>query len=169
MIDLSQNRINTKAPYKVTQIENTTFFFTTQSGILYSAGFVQDFSFMESGVYQFFISNVNKKHEQTDNNIFKTLRIIIEDFFENNQYVMLYICDNIDDKQAYRDRLFKLWFNTYIENVNFTMFNEQIILDNTHYFAGIILRKDHPLHNQIITAFHDFVSDLPDKLDRLTT
>ena len=30
-------------------------------------------------------------------------------------------------------------------------------LDNVQYFSSIILRKDHPKHNHVIAAFHDYI------------
>ena len=35
------------------------------------------------------------------------------EFFEQNNDVMLYITETGDKKQAFRDRLFVRWFNTY--------------------------------------------------------
>ena len=73
----------------------------------------------------------------------------------------------MDNRQAMRDRLFQIWFITYLNNEMFTMYNEQVRIDNIAYYASIILRKDHPLHSQVIEVFHEFVRDIPDKLDTI--
>lgn len=164
---ISTDKINARAPYKVEQTEENVFLFTTKQNVEYSVGFVRDYSFMEEGVYQFFITNIDHKHTNADSDVFKTILVVIEEFFAQGQPVMLYICDTMDDRQAARDRLFQLWFHTYLSNASYTMYNEQLLLDNVRYFASIILRKDHPLHNQVISSFHDFVKDLPNKLDSL--
>ena len=167
MLDLSAERINIHAPYKVERVEVNTFLFTTKSGVVYYVGFSHDFSFMEENLYQFFITNVEHKHAPADSAIYETIKVVIEEFFEQGQNVILYICDSMDNRQAMRDRLFRIWFNTCFENKNITLYNEQIEIDDTWYFAGIMLRKDNPSHNRIIGQFHDFVQDIPNKWELL--
>lgn len=154
---LSIDNINLRAPYKVEQADDNIFLFSTKQGIEYSVGFVRDNSFMKKGLYQFFLINVSHKTSRIDNNVFETVRVIIEEFFAQEKNVMLYICDTTDKRQASRDRLFRIWFHTYMLNDAYTMYNEQMTIDNTRYFASIILRKDHPMHNQVIGSFHDFI------------
>ena len=167
MVDLSADAINLRTPYPVEKVEKNTFLFTTKYGVTYSVGFVPDCSFMEAGLYQFFITIVSGKAVHVDKNVFETVRVIIEEFFSQGQPVMLYICDTMDNRQASRDRLFRIWFNTYMLNAAYTMYNDQVIIDDIHYFASIILRRDHPLHNQIISSFHNFIVEIPTKLEQL--
>ena len=58
MINLSTDSINARTPYKVERIDENSFVFTTNGGVVYSVGFVRDTSFMDYGLYQFFISNI---------------------------------------------------------------------------------------------------------------
>ena len=155
---LSADSINLRAPYSVKQVDDSIFVFTTKQGITYSTGFVPDNSFFESGVFQFFlINNTPIRTSRVDRDVFETVRVIIEEFFAQKEPVMLYICDTADKRQASRDRLFRIWFNTYIQNEAYTMYSEQMTLDNVRYFSSIILRKDHPLHNKVICSFHDYI------------
>ena len=157
MNNLSAETINLRAPYKVEQVDDNIFLFETKQGIVYNVGFVPDTSFMDEGLYQFFLINTSSKTLRADKDVFETVRVIIEEFFSQKEQVMLYICDTTDKRQAYRDRLFRIWFNTYILNDAYTMYNEQMRLDNIQYFSSIILRKDHPLHNKVISSFHDYI------------
>ena len=157
MINLSTESINLHAPYKVEQVDDNIFLFETKHGIIYTVGFVPDTSFMDKGLYQFFITKETGKTTRIDKAIFETVRVIIEEFFSQKEPVMLYICDTTDKRQASRDRLFRIWFHTYMLNAAYTMYNEQMVLDNVQYFSSIILRKDHPLHNQVICSFHDYI------------
>lgn len=157
MINLSAEAINTRAPYPVKQVDSSIFTFATKYGMTYSVGFVSDTSFLEDGVYQFFLIASAGKNSGQDNNVFETVRVIIEEFFAQKEPVMLYICDTADKRQASRDRLFRIWFNTYTLNKAYTMYNEQMTLDNIQYFSSIILRKDHPMHNHVIATFHDYI------------
>ena len=154
---LSADSINLRAPYSVKQVDDSIFVFTTKQGITYSTGFVPDCSFFESGVFQFFLINTSSRTSRVDRDVFETVRVIIEEFFAQKEPVMLYICDTADKRQASRDRLFRIWFNTYIQNEAYTMYSEQMTLDNVRYFSSIILRKDHPLHNKVICSFHDYI------------
>ena len=157
MIHISAEAVNLRAPYKVEQEDNNVFLFRTKNGIVYTVGFVLDVSFFDEGVYQFFIINESGRTSRADRGVFETVRVIIEEFFSQKEPVMLYICDTTDKRQASRDRLFKMWFHTYILNDSYTMYNEPMTIDNVRYFSSIILRKDHPLHNQVICTFHDFI------------
>lgn len=164
---ITAEQINKRAPYKVVPADENSFLFVTKRGVTYSVGFVPDYSFLDEGVYQFFIANLYKKHEAEDDDVVATIMVVIEEFFQQGQPVMLYICDNMDNRQAVRDRLFKMWFRTYAVNVNFTMYNDHILIDDSMYYASIILRRDHPKHNEIISLFHDFVLTIPEKLNSL--
>ena len=157
MMNLSAEVINLRSPYKVEQFDDNIFAFETKHGIIYNVGFVPDTSFMGKGLYQFFLLNTSAKTVRGDKNVFETVRVIIEEFFAQEEPVMLYICDTTDKRQASRDRLFRIWFHAYILNEAYTMYNEQMTLDNVRYFSSIILRKDHPLHNKVISLFHDYI------------
>ena len=159
MIKLSENAINQRAPYKVEQTGDTSFMFETKYGVVYSVGFMQDVSFYREGVYQFYLINLSSKTIGVDKNISETVRVIIEDFFTHKEVVMLYICDTADMRQEFRDRLFKIWFNTYEKCDLYSLYTERMTIDNVRYLSSVLLRKDHPLHNQVLGKFHDFISE----------
>ena len=157
MMHLSADSINLHAPYRVKQVDDSIFVFTTKHGTTYTTGFVPDNSFFENGVFQFFLLTSSSRNVRADKDVFETVRVIIEEFFAQKEPVMLYICDTADKRQAPRARLFRIWFNTYILNDAYTMYNEVMTLDNVRYFSSIILRKDHPKHNKVICSFHDYI------------
>lgn len=157
MSRISVKAINLRSPYKVRQEDDYIFRFQTKHGIVYSVGFVLDSSFLDEGVYQFFIINESGRTARKDEDLFETVRIIIEEFFAAKTNVMLYICDTTDRRQASRDRLFRIWFHTYMLNDAYTMYNEQMTIDDIRYYASVILRKDHPMHNEVIGSFHNFI------------
>ena len=61
--------------------------------------------------YQFLILNKNSKSSPSDKKLKDTIMAIIEAFFIRNPYILLYICETGDRKQAARNRLFVRWFN----------------------------------------------------------
>ena len=66
--------------------------------------------------YQFSIINGNNKKSPRDPKVRETIIAIVENFFMENQEVMLYICETGDGKQSMRNRLFEYWIKpkTYL-------------------------------------------------------
>lgn len=159
MIQLSAENINSRSPYKVTKEDDNIFIFKTKYGIIYSAGFIQDTSFKADGVYQFFLINKSHKAGRQDEDIYETVKIIIEEFFAHEESIMLYICDTTDGRQASRDRLFRAWFHSYVESAMYMMCTETMIIDKVRYFSSILMRKNHPMLEQVLIKFHDFINE----------
>lgn len=159
MINLSVNAINQRAPYKVEQTGDDSFLFETKQGVVYSVGFLQDISFYGEGVYQFYLINMSGRTIRTDENISETVRVIIEEFFSHKEAVMLYICDTSDGRQIYRDRLFRIWFNTYIQNDSYSLLTESILIDNIRYYSSVLMRKDNPKLVQVLSSFTNFFKE----------
>ena len=156
MIQISAEKINLRAPYRVRQVDDGVFAFTTKHGISYTASFLADVSFYDEGVYQFFLTKTSSKKGRKDDDISETVKVIIEEFFAHEEAVMLYICDTADGRQASRDRLFRAWFYSFEESESFTLHTEGMMIDNVRYLSSILLRKDHPFYLQVLGAFHNF-------------
>lgn len=156
MIFIPAEKINLRAPYRVRQVDDSVFAFTTKHGISYTASFVADVSFFDEGVYQFFLTKTSSRKGRKDDDISETVKVIIEEFFAQEEAVMLYICDTADGRQSARDRLFRAWFYSYVESEAYTMCTESMTIDNVRYLSSILLRKDHPVYIQVLSAFHDF-------------
>ena len=156
MIFIPAEKINLRAPYRVRQVDDSVFAFTTKHGISYTASFVADVSFFDEGVYQFFLTKTSSRKVRKDDDISETVKVIIEEFFAQEEAVMLYICDTADGRQSARDRLFRAWFYSYVESEAYTMCTEFMTIDNVRYLSSILLRKDHPVYIQVLSAFHDF-------------
>ena len=159
MIQLSAEKINLRAPYHVKQVDDAVFGFTTKNGISYSVGFVHDVSIYENGVYQFFLINTSGRTGSKDEDIYETVRVIIEEFFALDEVVMLYICDTTDGRQASRDRLFRAWFYSYIESESYSMFTQTMTIDKVRYFSSILMRKNHPLQTEVLASFIRFTEE----------
>ena len=156
MIFIPADKINLRAPYRVRQVDDSVFAFTTKHGISYTASFVADVSFFDEGVYQFFLIKTSSKKGRKDDDISETVKVIIEEFFAHEEAVMLYICDTADGRQASRDRLFRAWFYSFEESESYTLHTEGMMIDNMRYLSSILLRKDHPMVIQVLSAFHNF-------------
>lgn len=165
MIELTADRINLHAPYAVSKIGEDSFLFTSQYGVTFNVGFADDYMLMEEGVYQFFISKISDTPSPNDPLVRETIAVIIREFFAIKPVVILYICDTSDARQSVRDRLFARWFEEYGNNKEYTMIHESIMIDGITYYGSLLMKSNHPIHDEICTRFHDFVINLPSKLD----
>lgn len=163
---LDIDKINVKSPYKVNPIPDTFFVsFLTDYGVQYAIGFEKDdTSLPVTEAYQFSIINGNNKKSPRDKKVRDTIIAVIEDFFIENNEVMLYICETGDGKQSMRSRLFEYWFSQYKRHWNI-MFLSSSVTDEVGIlnYAAIILRNDHPRLQEIVTEFTNTVKLLNDK------
>ena len=156
MKDLSAQKINESSPYKVVHTAKLVMRFITDKALVYEAGFIDDYTFMEGGCFQFYLKEISGSSASRDPKIMQTVGAIIEEFFDKNQSVVLYICDNSDGRQAVRDRIFKGWFDTYKNKDNFTFLHGEANFDDTSYFTSVIIRNDNPDLQDVIDAFNEF-------------
>lgn len=163
---LNIENINAKAPYKVTPIPGSDFVsFLTDYGVQYAAGFDKDDTTMPlTETYQFSIINGNNKKSPRDPKVRETIIAIVENFFMENQEVMLYICETGDGKQSMRNRLFEYWINNYKKKWKIMFLTASIPDENGILnYASIIIRQDHPRLKEVIREFTDTVTLLNDK------
>ena len=157
----SVDKLNLRSPYRLSQINDLTFRFVTDQQIHYTVGFYKDTFFMDDGAYHFFIDNNQHEHGSYDPKILDVVTVILEEFFSQEPTVMLYICDPSDDRQAARDRLYHLWFYDDARSHEMTLFSDSVTFKKTKYYAGILLRHDHPLHDIILSYYQDFLKHVP--------
>ena len=115
---LNLDLINQYAPYKVTTDVDYPylFYFYTDFGVEYEICIKENNIFVPSGAFALDIRNKNDHVSPGDPKFKLTLMAIVEEFFRQNNNVMLYVTETKDSKQASRNRLFVRWFNTYERN-----------------------------------------------------
>ena len=109
MNKLRTDRINERSPYDV-EYDDELLVFTTDYGITYAVDFDDDANPYFTA-YWLNLRNVYKLTSPSDKKIAQTLICIVEEFFRQNEDVLLYICSSADGHQAQRARLFLRWFN----------------------------------------------------------
>lgn len=154
---LSLDKLNAKAPYPLMRLSELTYSFVTDQGVHYEVGFYQDTTFMKEGAYHFFIDNSEGEHGSHDPKIVDVVITMLEEFFNQEPSVMLYICDPKDNRQAARNRLYNMWYQTYAFSHEMTMFSDSVTMDGVTYYAGILMRHDHPHHDEILVAYQKFL------------
>ena len=158
---LSVDQINQNSPYWVVQLDDMLFRFITENGVTYHVGFYEDKYLAHEGIYHFFIANVNDDFAPKDVKVFRVISLVLEEFFRQKEPVMLYICDPQDHRENIRSRLYERWFNSYPKHDELTLHKADIDFNGFVVYTGMILRKDHPLYDEVIASFDDFVKDAP--------
>ena len=162
---VSAERINQNQCYHVTQVADDTVEFITDSGVEYQINFMPDYTLWEEFAYQFVIINKNRKSSPNDAMLKDTLIYIVEDFFEENKNILLYICETGDGKQAARSKLFLRWFANYHRSDDYFFNSTEIVGEEESNFAAIILRKDNPNLEEIANDFEEMTTFLGNKPD----
>lgn len=155
--------INLNAPYSVQDAGNFRYRFTTDQGVTYMVGFMEDSMVEEYESYQFFITNETGEQSPNDNKLWETLILLIEEFFRLNQSVMVYWCDTSDGNEAPRARLFARKFNVYRGHDRFIFKSIETHTEGIPYYAALIFRKDHPHAEEISHKVDIVVEELKDK------
>jgi len=160
VISLSISAINAKSPYKLVQTGKGSFLFETDYGNIYEIGLVEELMFNTENTYQLFLRMNYTKRKVSDPKIKEVITVILEEFFKNEYVFLDYICDNSDDKQAARHRLFLKWFHTYSNNSLFKHRELNLEYENVTYYATVIIKKDNPLYSLYKKAVDKFENEL---------
>ena len=165
MVELDVNNINAKTPYKVTFDATTRLYkFVSAFDVSFSVAFENN-ELLESGEsYQFALTNYEGKKSPRDLKVRETILAIIEEFFQKNEAALLYICETGDNMQKMRHRLFHFWFSIYAEN-NEYLFLPQVVYDeeDNENYAALIIRRDNPSFNDLVTEFTNTITLLNNK------
>ena len=124
-----------------------------------------DNAFVPSGAFEFSITNERHGQSPLDTKLKQTVFAIIEEFFEQNNDVMLYVTATGDGRQAFRNRLFVRWFNTYEHRDLYYIQTAEGKMDGQMNFAAIIARLTCPYLKRAIEEFSETISLLFDVED----
>lgn len=164
MQGLSSERINQTSPYKVISAGEGVVRFITDNALVYEAGFLEDYSIVEEDGFQFYLKEISGKSASADIKIMQTIWAVFEEFFAQNESVVLYICDVSDGHQAARARIFAKWFHTFEHEERYTFIDSNITFEEISYFAAAIIAKSNPRHDEYRNAFIEFQKSIEDKL-----
>lgn len=164
MNTLNLKDINVQAPYKVTSEDQFPylFYFYTDFGVEYEISIKANDTFVPSGAFALDIRNKWNQPSPGDPKFRQTLMAIVEEFFRKNNDVLLYVTETKDKKQAFRNRLFIRWFNTYEYRDRFFIKTAEGKMLGQMNFMAIISRFDNPNLQKAIEEFEDTISFLFD-------
>lgn len=159
---LNIENINRQAPYHVTCDVENVYYFYTEYGVEYEIVIKPNDTFLPSGAFALDIINIWHVVSPNDPKFRETLIAIVEEFFRENNDVLLYVTETKDSKQAFRNRLFLRWFNTYENRKQFFIKTAEGIMDGKMNFMAIISRLDNPNIQKAIQEFDMTISFLFD-------
>ena len=136
--------------------------FYTDFGVEYEIVIKSNDIFIPSGAYALDIINVWHQPSPGDPKFKETLMTIVEEFFRQNNDVMLYVTETKDKKQASRNRLFVRWFNTYKYRDLYVIKTAEGKMNKQLNLLAIILRKDNPRLQQVFEEFDETIAFLFD-------
>lgn len=157
--------INLSSPYIVALDEETGLYkFASDYDVSFSVAFEKNDLLSSGESYQFALTNYEGAKSPRDPKVRATVLAIIEEFFCKNEAALLYICETGDGMQKMRNRLFHFWFEIYAENEDF-LFLPQVVFDeeDNENYTALIIRKDNPQFNNLVTEFTNTVALLNNK------
>ena len=158
MKQLSLKTINSSSPYDVMMVNPNTYRFVTDYSVEIAISFDLDDLLEHGEAYMFNITNVNRQRSPRDMKVRDTVIAIIDNFFETNEFALLYICETGDRKQAMRNRLFDSWFAYANDKEQYVIMVANIQdLEGVDNYAAMILRKDNPYFVDYVSEFNNTV------------
>lgn len=83
----------------------------------------------------------------------ETIICIIEEFFHQNPDILLYMCDNANDQQSQRARLFLRWFNGAEQKKKYDIRTALLTEDGIDSYIALIIQRSHPQYDDILHVF----------------
>lgn len=164
MLNLSLKKINSRSPYVVSSVGEDVFSFSTDYGVDYELGFIEDHMLEFDKLYQFFLLTKNGAKPVKDPKILVTVYAVLEEFFQDGNLILDYVCDTNDGRQEARSRLFYHWFDVNPKSPGFTCSQIITSCDGVGYYAAVVLRNDNPHYRECMEAIDSFIKNINDKL-----
>ena len=158
MKPLDTSRLQLSAPYVVVA-NNDEYLFRTDKDILYAVSFQAYEGIPGLNAYWFDLSNRSHRASPNDPKVRKTIICIIEEFFCQNPDILLYMCDNANEQQAMRSRLFLRWFNGYEQQKKYDIRTAFLMEEGIESYIALIIQRSHPQYEEIINLFDSEIAE----------
>lgn len=154
MNKISIERINEKSPYEVKEIKDGLEFHTPY-GVCYRLYFVEELPLGGCETMQFMLNRIGDNDAPYDPNISTITFVIIDEFFTENDDVLLYICDTSDHREAGRNRLFLNWFEKAANPKRFVIRTASATVEDECIYAAIIVQRTNASLQSILDEFDE--------------
>lgn len=137
--------------YEIKKESNDSFFFVTETGVKYEAVFrhsklFYDYECYNSRLYEFSFSTepeLTRENKTKSNKTTNTLLSIISQYMNDEETILIYVCDPIQNRKYARERLFRNWFNKF-------SYENHVLIDNmiSNDLSGIRYRAFSIINDQ---------------------
>ena len=141
-------------PYNYSQCNELMYEFTTIHGDVYVAYFIDMavYSPHFNNVYTFNFESRNEVNSPQDERIADTICSIVGTIFEDNKNAVIIICDNTDNREQGRNRLFQQWYSR-INNTSICKVDKQYHSEDYDIYSSLLIHADNPDLGNIVEAF----------------
>ena len=156
------DEINAFAPYQVFEgDESNSLIFFSKTELEFVVSFIKDESLDDcQNVFQFLIEAKTSVHSGNDTEVGETIACIAKAFFhQHSDYMLTFVCDVSDSRQAARHRLFDRWFSKFNQNI-YIKYDWAISTESCTFYASLIGCKEYTYLESYKQAFGNLVSSL---------
>jgi Family of unknown function (DUF6169) len=148
-------------PYKFKQLDDK-FIFKTDNSVVYSIEFTDSsfyFHNLPSHIPVFELSvkalnPVDSIGQPYDKRVEETVVAILSTFFSNHTNSLIYVCDNLDNRQQGRFRKFDIWFKRN-SNQNIEKYDVDFTTQDMQILASLIVHAQNPDKELLVSLFFD--------------
>jgi hypothetical protein len=160
LFSLSQSQSQLE-PYPLEE-DSTGYVFVTDAGVRYNLYFSEGKYYLSDVaqipfadyILMFGIKPLQEPVSSADPRIKVTVIYLLELLFNSEpQTVIIYVCDQSDERQKTRGRMFSRWFSSYRKG--FVKRNYES--EDQRLFAYAIFREDHPFKPQVEALVEQFI------------
>ncbi|WP_155990083.1 DUF6169 family protein [Terrimonas ferruginea] len=156
------NSISSTNLYSLKRNDDHVFEFTTKLGVRYKTYFLdyntlfEHYPHIVCRAYSFGLEVLegNPASSPPDPKVGATIAEVIRLFLTEAENVIVYVCDNLDNKQLARKRKFDNWFRQYNDG-NYTKYNNIALIDGVEVYNSLIVHNQNEQHHLALTAFEE--------------
>lgn len=155
--------------YTFTGGETNSYFFTTQTNVIYEIKFVpstdyfRGYEALEVEVFEMVIAvtdNPGGRRVPADERTAPTLFAIFHHFFLPHLQALIFICDSSDGRERARFRKFGIWFDQASmldsnQDLDIAKFDQHFADGDELILISLIMSRRHPQHQLVRTIFFD--------------
>lgn len=151
--------LDLQSPYKVfLDLDSNSYYFQTDTGAQYdilftdAKGIFSSTALEDSEVSNIVINKVKSGTGKRDIKISLTIEAILEHFFKNTERILIYQCDNTDNKHVLRNRLFNAWFQNSSLKTTISKLDYVFESQAPSYYTSLIYHNQNSLGEATITG-----------------
>jgi hypothetical protein len=157
------------APYNIS-VSGNAYTFTTDCGNEYIIRFkdsTPDYQHLDIGdsiIYEYQFFRTCQISDEADARISDTILHSLGQAIVNTKVVVYFICDDEDERELIRHKLFNIWYMRYGKN-DFIKLDGQINYGNGIEYSSVLIHRENPDCEKLIGVFNEMLESLKDKIN----